>query len=252
MIVMKKRPITQQLCEDEVPGTAYAVSDNGWMNRELFHSWFQQHILQYAHRDPPILLLMDGHTSHYDPSTITMAAEEGIILCALPPNTTHLSQPLDRSCFSPLKAAWREARQHFQAINPNRILTMFDFNKVFSEAWYRSMSMGNITSGYKVTGLYPFNPSALLESAAINAVSAPPKTLMERTGLAYIPLYGHEPVMEEETCSEVDSTYICRGREQSALSSILVKPIPPSAMPVKKEKSAGLILTSEENMRLMA
>jgi hypothetical protein len=95
MIVMKKRPITEQLAAGEVPGTMYAFSDTGWMNRELFSEWFKKHFLQYAHKDRPIILLMDGHASHFDPSTIAMAAEASCILCALPPNTTHLLQPLD-------------------------------------------------------------------------------------------------------------------------------------------------------------
>ena len=253
MVVMKKRPITEHICEGEVPGTAYGLSDSGWMNRELFSTWFSEHFLQYVHRDRPILLLMDGHSSHYDPSTITMAAEEGVILCALPPNTTHLTQPLDRSCFAPLKAAWREARQHFQASHPNRVLTIHDFNKVFSEAWIKGMSMNNITQGFKVAGIYPFNPDALLDATEI-CVMNKPKTIMEKTGIAYIPLYGHAPSEgnpAEMLPKEIDRTYICTARQQSSISNMLIKPIPPSAIPTKKEKSAGQILTREGNLKLI-
>ena len=130
MIDLKKRPITQHITEGEIPGTMYGLSTNGWMNRELFSTWFTKLFLQYAHSERPILLLMDDHSSHYDPTTIATAAEAGVILCALPPNTTHLTQPLDRSCFSPLKAAWREACHNYQSKNPNRTLSIYDFNKV--------------------------------------------------------------------------------------------------------------------------
>ena len=36
----------------------------------------------------------------YCPDTIRLAAKHQIILFALPPNTTHISQPLDKGCFS--------------------------------------------------------------------------------------------------------------------------------------------------------
>jgi hypothetical protein len=154
-----------------------------------------------------------------------------------------------------LKTAWRESCHNFQVRNPHRVLTMTDFNKVFGEAWCKSMSLSNITSGYKVTGLYPFNPAAILsESTQVKAMSKP-KTMMERTGLTYIPLYGQadhtppEPKALEDR--KVDCTYIHTSRQQSTISSILVKPIPPSALPSNKEKSSGLIVTSEENLRAL-
>ena len=46
---------------------------------------------------------MDGHSTHYQPSVIFKAAEEHVILFCLPPHTTHLTQPLDKGCFGPLK-----------------------------------------------------------------------------------------------------------------------------------------------------
>jgi len=46
--------------------------------------------------------------SHYCPEKIKLAAERKVILFALPPHTTHITQPLDRGCSAPLKVAWRE------------------------------------------------------------------------------------------------------------------------------------------------
>ena len=50
---------------------------------------------------------MDGHKSHYCPDTIRMAAKENIVLFTLPPNITHLTQPLDKGPFAPLKSSWK-------------------------------------------------------------------------------------------------------------------------------------------------
>ena len=58
-----------------------------------------------SHTPPlcPLLLLLDGHSSHYTPSVISKAAEEGIIMFCLPPNSTHLTQHLDKGCCLILK-----------------------------------------------------------------------------------------------------------------------------------------------------
>jgi len=52
--------------------------------------------LHYAPSTRPLLLLMDGHYSHYCPCAIHGASEHQIVLFALPPNTAHLTQPLDK------------------------------------------------------------------------------------------------------------------------------------------------------------
>ena len=40
----------------------------------------------------PLILFMDGHSSHYCPDTLALARENGIIIFMLPPDTTHLAQ----------------------------------------------------------------------------------------------------------------------------------------------------------------
>jgi len=99
--------------------------------------------LQYATLQRSLILLMDGHSSHYCPETITLAAENQVILFVLPPNTTYITQPLDRACFSPLKAAWRETCHRFVPFNPGKRVTKYDFCRLSSEAWSKAMTMPN-------------------------------------------------------------------------------------------------------------
>ena len=51
----------------------------------------------------PWLLLMDGHSLHYNLEPVTMAKENGVILFTLVPHTTHEMQPLDTAVYAPLK-----------------------------------------------------------------------------------------------------------------------------------------------------
>ena len=87
-VIFDRMKLNPKLHEGEVPGTLYGLSHSGWMNREFFYYWFLHHFLEYAPPFRPLILLLDGHSSHYCPETIKLAAERKVILLALP-----LTQP---------------------------------------------------------------------------------------------------------------------------------------------------------------
>ena len=84
-------------------GALYGLSDKGWIDAGLFHGWLMQHFVKYATSERPILLLLDGHLSHYQPDIVRYARDHGIIMFTLPAHTTADSQPIDVGCFGPLK-----------------------------------------------------------------------------------------------------------------------------------------------------
>ena len=59
----------------EVLGTMYGLSSNGWMDKKLFELWFK-HFLMHVPSCRPILLMMDGHSTHFEPSVIRMAQKK--------------------------------------------------------------------------------------------------------------------------------------------------------------------------------
>lgn len=139
----------------------------------------------------PLLLLVDGHSSHYNPRVIKKAAEEGVGIFVLPPNTTDLIQSVDKGPFGPLKSAWKEVCREYLSKNPFKNITRFNFSSLFSRAWSRSMTMNNITAGFRVTGVHPLNRNAVIE------VEEDYTAHMKRdTSLKYIPLFSpvHTPV----------------------------------------------------------
>jgi hypothetical protein len=64
---------------------------------------------------------MDGHSSLYSPDTNHMSAQSDIILFTLPPNTKHLSQPLDKRCFGPLKIEWKKVCHEYKPANIEKV-----------------------------------------------------------------------------------------------------------------------------------
>ena len=115
----------------------------------LFHNWFKKQFLRYAPASRPLLLLLDGHSSHYHPDTIKAAIKSGVIIYFLPPNTTHLTQPLDKGVFGPFKKHWRRVCHDFQVSHPGKVVSDFNFCQLFSKAWIESMTTMNIIAGFQ-------------------------------------------------------------------------------------------------------
>ena len=239
-VIWDRKTLNPKLTDGEVPGTLYGLTHNGWMNSELFYHWFLNHFLQYAPQSRPMILLLDGHSSHYCPAFIKLAAEQSVIVFALPPHTTHFAQPLDKGCFSPLKTAWRQVCHEFRSKNPGRMITRYDFNQLFSLAWFKAMTAPNIISSFRATGICPFDRSAIKLPETEQVFSTfNPMSLAQKTGLAYIPLYS--PVQ-----SQSKSRSLVPLRTATSVSNVLVPPLAPSKAPTMKK--SGKVLTSRENV----
>ena len=122
MVIYGRKTINAALVENKILGTIYGLSSKGWIDQDLFDQWFD-HFLCYAPSSRPLLLMMDGHSSHYCPSVIHRASKNEVILMALPPNTTHLTQPLDKGTYGPLKIEWRKVCHEYVVQNPEKVIT---------------------------------------------------------------------------------------------------------------------------------
>lgn len=159
-IIWKGKTMTPELAVRELPGTEYSLSDSGWMNSTLFALWFRKVFLRYAPATRPIILLMDGHSSHRSPDAIKLAAQNEVILFTLPPNTTHLTQPLDKGVFGPCKSHWKSVCRDYQVSHFGEQITKYNFVQLFSKT---SMTAAIISAGFEITGIPP-KPRSYLSS----------------------------------------------------------------------------------------
>jgi len=102
MVILEGKYLNHEWIVGEIPGSLYGMSGKEWTDQELFLYWLKQ-FLQYANHGLPLLLLLDGHSSHYELNSVELAKKEGVIVFCLPPHTTHRSQPLDSCVFGLLK-----------------------------------------------------------------------------------------------------------------------------------------------------
>ena len=160
-IIFAAKQLNELWTRNEVTGSRYAVSDKGWVDQELFYFWLKVHFIPNAISQRPLLLLLDGHSSHFEPGTIQHARDNNIIIFCLPPHTTHECQPLDCSLFGPLKKHWQESCHNFYQTNPGKVISKLNFNSVFRSAWLNAVTPANICGGFRKAGVYPYNPDAV-------------------------------------------------------------------------------------------
>lgn len=113
---------------------------------------------------------MDGHTAHINIAVSEFCMEHGIILYCFPAHASHILQPLDISVFGPLKKEWNRQIESFRA-EFNVPMSRLHFFRVFDRAWKNASSEKNAKSGFRVTGLVPFNPDKVDYRKLIDAKS---------------------------------------------------------------------------------
>ena len=142
--------------EHALPNTCYGVSPSGWMTSVIFEDWFNGFIKEVTIR--PLLLIFDGHLTHLTLKTITTAMEENITILKLVADSTDTMQPLDVSCFSPLKSYYERALLTFNESHGGRIkLNVSKFVDLCCSVWHKGISSTNAISGFKATSIFPVN-----------------------------------------------------------------------------------------------
>jgi hypothetical protein len=137
------------------------VSPTGWTNNDLALAWLN-HFDSHA---KPVgvyrLLIVDGHESHCSVAFQDLCKEKNIITICMPPHSSHLLQPLDVACFSPLKRSYGDeisalARSRIHHINKQTFLP------AFKAAFEKTFTAENVRAGFRGAGLVPYNPEAVL------------------------------------------------------------------------------------------
>ncbi len=172
MVYPRKTCVPDKLKEGAFPNTVFRSSENGWINKDLFVEWFR-FFLKSIPPSRPILLIQDGHGSHVSIELIEIARENNVSLLCLPSHTSHILQPLDVGVFKSFKSGFSKVCGDYMKHYPGRVITVDLLASMVGLAYPISFTPVNILSGFRKTGIYPFNPSAIddRQMAPSNAVS---------------------------------------------------------------------------------
>ena len=113
------------------------------------------------------VLLGDKLSSHISPKVIEACEENEIKFVCLPPNSTHIAQPLYVAFFKPLKTAWRKIITEYKDSPAGRTKASLD-KQQFPELLNKLLTaLGpnqarNLQSGFRKCSVYPVNVNELL------------------------------------------------------------------------------------------
>ncbi|XP_052233194.1 uncharacterized protein LOC127846058 [Dreissena polymorpha] len=145
--VFKGKRYNEELLEGATPGARATMSDSGWSTTYVFKDYLENHFLKYAARtdeNQPILLLLDGHTTHTTPELTRWARSKNLHLFCLPAHSYHLLQPLDVAVFGPFKRYYYSECASFMKENIGKAVTMYDMARIACKASLKAMSPWNI------------------------------------------------------------------------------------------------------------
>jgi hypothetical protein len=92
-------------------------------------------------------LILDGHKSHHLDEFEEYYKEHNIVMLCMPAHSSHLLQPLDVGCFSPLKRAYGRQIEDMMWAHIIHI-TKDDFFPAFHAAFNIAMTESNILGGF--------------------------------------------------------------------------------------------------------
>ena len=112
----------------------WAYQEKGWMNDALGELWFREIFLKNCGDARPQLLILDGHSSHETLAILELGLQENIHILSLPPHTTHVLQPLDRTVFGPLNTAYNSVCSEYLGQNALNTVNKWTFQGLFNKA----------------------------------------------------------------------------------------------------------------------
>ena len=153
-------------------GTRYNRTKSGWMDATTFEDWFETIVIPYIRRLPledKKLIIGDNLSSHLSVKVIALCEEYNVAFTFLPPNSTHITQPLDVAFFRPMKGWWRGILSEWKLTDGRYAATVQKdvFPKLLSSLMKKMRDGTNgkkmVVAGFKATGISPFNPNAVLK-----------------------------------------------------------------------------------------
>jgi len=147
----------------------FTTTPKGWIDNETALKWLRKVFIPLTRPARPSqkrLLIIDGHGSHITVDYMWEAYSNNIHIIYLPAHTSHVLQPLDLSCFSALKRAYRTRLERLlaDAYCDSSVAGKRAFLECYRLARSEAFTESNIKAGWMATGLWPINMAKPLRS----------------------------------------------------------------------------------------
>ena len=145
----------------------YNRTKYGWFDYVTFEDWFFAVVVPWAKKlDGKKVIIGDNLSSHISPQVVKTYERENIVFVCLPPNSTHLYQPLDVAVYSSLKVHYRASLSKWK-IGPGKNKPTLPKDlfpnqlRMLLESMADCMST-NILRGFRKCGICPLDRNQVL------------------------------------------------------------------------------------------
>ena len=146
--------------------TVYGCATNGWFDSRTFQTWFFKQFIPSIrkHQGKQVVLIGDNLGSHFSPKVINACVENNIIFICLPPNTTHLCQPLDVAVFRSAKIEWKDILDTWRRESRRKDNLPKDAFPSMLRKLMQRLKPSNLIAGFKATGICPLNSNEAIKA----------------------------------------------------------------------------------------
>ena len=159
MVIYNNERIPPLVSEHFPDDFVIGKSESGWMTTETFYMYIVYHFYTWCVKNEiefPVLLFVDGHSSHINMELSDFCINHEIELICLYPYATYIMQPMDVALFRPLKIAYEDAVRSWRMENNGQALTKVHFASVLRNALYSLDLRKILENGFRRSGLSPF------------------------------------------------------------------------------------------------
>jgi len=160
----KGAPCCEKTCCTK--GSRYNRSNHGWFDTVCFTDWFKTCFLPHAKLiEGKKVLIGDNLSSHFTKEVINLCKTNNIDFVCLPPNATHICQPLDVSFFGPMKNYWKQLLVEWKKSNPkSSSVEKSIFPRLLKNLFDKMSATArqNVVSGFLGCGIYPLSKTKML------------------------------------------------------------------------------------------
>ncbi|XP_039450191.1 uncharacterized protein LOC120429094 [Culex pipiens pallens] len=149
----------------------YNNSTSGWFDTAIFEDWFEFHLLPtLKKRSGKKVVIGDNVSSHFSPRVLELCQMHNICFVCLPPNSTHITQPLDVAFFGPMKKHWRQILRSYKEKSSNSATSLQKphFPGLLNQLMeaIKPNQKHNMKAGFKKCGIFPTSVEPLLKSVS--------------------------------------------------------------------------------------
>ena len=143
----------------------YHATKSGWFDTVAFEMWVINQFIPYIsrHNGEPVVLIGDNLGAHFSGAVIEECLTNNVIFICLPPNSTHLCQPLDVAVFRPMKVEWRDILDTWRRESRRKENLPKDAFPNLLLKLHGRLKSSNLVAGFRAAGICPLNRNEVLK-----------------------------------------------------------------------------------------